>query len=169
MKKNNKGFMLVEVIISTVVVATVMTSLYVAFNKVYNYYELKESYTNVDAIYAIKTIEDYLIDTDNLNVKLKGLTVGNLYQEIPKGATGSITYKIFNEYKINKMYLIKVKGDGSEISKPGGISQTFVEYIDYLNDAVIDLNQQTYLFVVETYESASDKNILNKYAYLEVK
>ena len=71
MKKNRmfdtKGFMLVEVIVVTVVVATIMVSLYVAFNRVYAAYDLKESYTNIDAVYGIKAVEDYFIDNMQFN------------------------------------------------------------------------------------------------------
>ena len=54
MKKtlNNRGFMLVEVVIVTVVVAAIMTSLYVAFNRVYKAYESKTRYTNIDGIFV---------------------------------------------------------------------------------------------------------------------
>ena len=62
MKKNNKGFMLVETIIVTVVVATIMISLYVAFNRIYGAYESKKTYMDIEPIYAIDIIKDYLID-----------------------------------------------------------------------------------------------------------
>ena len=67
MKKNNKGFMLVEVIIVTVIVATIMTSLYVAFVRVYKVYDIKDKYSNVDGIYALNMIMDYYVDNITIN------------------------------------------------------------------------------------------------------
>ena len=55
--------MLVEVIVVTVVVATIMTSLYILFNRVYNAYDRKSNYIDVDSIYALKMLTDAMIDT----------------------------------------------------------------------------------------------------------
>ena len=64
MNKNNKGFMLVEVIVTSVVIATAMISLYSTFNRLYTSYNRNISYYNIDAIYATKTTIDYLLNND---------------------------------------------------------------------------------------------------------
>lgn len=166
-KLNNKGFMLVEVIIVTVVVATIMTSLYVLFNRVYNNYELKETYTNVDAIYALKTIEDFLIDEMKLNAWLKGNT-----REIKCDDMSDVNYcnNIFSQYNINRVFFVKLSDSSNEVpSLPNDVNQTFKDYITYLNNAITFGDDTNYILVTETYENSSDKNILNKYAYLEIK
>ena len=66
-KLNNKGFMLVEVIIVTVIVATIMTSLYVAFTRVYKVYDMKSRYSNIDGIYALNTIMNYYVENVSMN------------------------------------------------------------------------------------------------------
>ena len=66
-KNNNKGFMLVEVIIVTVVIATIMTSLYVAFSRVYKVYDMKSKYSNIDGIYALNIIKNYYIENITIN------------------------------------------------------------------------------------------------------
>ena len=170
--KSNKGFMLVEVIIVTVVVVTIMTSLYVVFNRVYNNYRIKNTYVNVDAIYALKNFEDYLIDEFKLNSLLKELSSG--YKEITCEGLGLSNNcdTLFTVYKINKLYLVK-KNDNKidEISDPD-INQTFKDYITYLNNNIVNASTSDYLFIVETYsidsDNDSDKKILNKYAYLEL-
>ena len=168
--KNNKGFMLVEVIIVTVVVVMIMTTLYLAFNRVYNVFELKSKYTDIDAIYAIKTVCDQLIDDLSLNEKMKNAEEDGYVEIIINPDDINNNYTImFNQYKINRLFLIKKEGISSESEWPSGINQTFKDYFSYLNNSVINDDTSDYLFVVETYEDISDKNILNKYAYLEVK
>lgn len=177
MKKNmlgNKGFMLVEVIVSTVVVVTIMTTLYILFNRVYNTYELKSTYTNVDAIYTIKTIEDFFVD----NMKMNELFGDDDYKKIVcgdyfSGTTLASCNDIFNQYKVSGFYLLNKKS-GHELSEISGVNQTFKDYIKYLNNAVIKKDSEGYWFVIETYEIGENPDdnkakILNKYAYLEVK
>ena len=175
MKKNNKGFMLVEVIIVSVVVAIIMTTLYVAFVKVYNNYELKETYTNIDAVYAVKTIEDFLIDDFKI-VNL--LNNSSEYNEINCSSFSDVNYcnNVFSRYNINKIYLLKLNNSNDRVPDlPSDVNQTFKDYIIYLNNAVSFDDEISHIFVIETYEISDEdngieeKDILNRYAYLEVK
>ena len=64
MNKNNKVFMLVEVIITSTVIATAMVSLYSTFNKLYTSYNQKTTYHNIDSIFATKITINYLLDNN---------------------------------------------------------------------------------------------------------
>ena len=182
MKKNNKGFMLVEVIIVTVVVATIMTSLYVVFNRVYNAYDKKSMYSEIDPIYALKMIEDYMLDEEvNNNFMLNNLINSNkTYTEITCsiGSTDFNSYcnAVFEEYNVNKIYLVENTLTALNSLKSKVTNQTFKDYIDYLLNMGINTtnflgsgNVYTELFVIEVYTVADDKNNLNKYAYLPVR
>ena len=59
--KNNKGFMLAEVVVTSTIVLTSLISLYITFNKLYNNYEIRSNYYDVDGIYAIKNMINNLI------------------------------------------------------------------------------------------------------------
>lgn len=154
--------MLVEVIVVTVVVATIMTSLYVLFNRVYNTYDKKNQYTDVDTIYALKMIEDYLVDNFKLNELINNTST---YSEIVCGDAETYCNSVFKEYNINKMYI--VKKTGLTQLKDNVSNETFKEYIEYLINAV-DTDKYSELLIVETYtiKEEDKKNILNKYAYL---
>lgn len=173
---NNKGFMLVEVIIVTVIVATIMISLYVVFNRVYNAYDLKEKYTDIDGIYGIKAVEDYFIDNMVFNYLIKDMNESSdVYVEVKCDGyfeDNALTYcdNIFSTYKVNKLYLVKKDGDQlpSDDKMPSAVNQTFIDYFDYVRNA-IELENDGYIFLLETYELDSDKNVLNKYSYLEIK
>lgn len=172
--------MLVEVVIVTVVVATIMVSLYVAFNRVYDAYDLKEKYTNIDALYAINTVENQLIDEMKFSEVLPTTTSWKLIECSVFGNESSTPYNycdsVFTRYKINKLYLLKKENLISGMDN--NINQTFKDYANYLNNAVTFNDDSKYIFLVETYEFSTDNDgdgikentdILNKYAYLEVK
>lgn len=153
--------MLVEVIIVTVVVATIMTSLYVAFNKVYTAYDEKSSYSNIDGIYALKLIKDNMINDLTINTKLNETTS---YSKIDY-AEGSYLDSVFSEYKINSVYLIKVSDENvSSFKNDFSINQTFKDYLDYLVNKQIALDNN--LLLVEI--TIDYENKIYNYAYLEV-
>jgi Tfp pilus assembly protein PilE len=68
MIKNNKGFMLIEVIITSTIVLTTLIALYASFNKLYNNYRIKNNYHNLDATYATKEIINSMLKNDEGNI-----------------------------------------------------------------------------------------------------
>ena len=62
MKKNNGGFMLVELVIVSAVVILSMVSLYTGFNKVYIAYNERSRYYSIDCLYAGEAIKNLFID-----------------------------------------------------------------------------------------------------------
>ena len=169
MKKNNKGFMLVETIIVTVVVATIMTSLYIVFNRVYTAYDKKGKYTDVDAVYALKMMEDYMIDETTFNEKLKN-TNTNSFVEITC-TTETYCESVFDEYNVNKMYIVKNEENALNHLIEEKINETFKEYLEYLINIGVFEETYSHLLVVETYaiDDENEKDIFNKYAYLPIK
>lgn len=64
MLKNKKGFMLVEVIITSAVIVTSMILLYSSFQSLFAKYETRSNYHHIDALYASKEMTDYLLQED---------------------------------------------------------------------------------------------------------
>ena len=81
--------MLVEVIIVTVVIATIMTSLYVAFSRVYKVYDMKSKYSNIDGIYALNIIKNYYIENITIN---KMINDSSTYIDLKKDIENSNKY-----------------------------------------------------------------------------
>lgn len=167
MKKNNKGFMLAETIIVTVIVATIMVSLYVAFNKVYSAYTLKNKYTDIDLLYAANAVQDYLIDNLTLNNIVIGLTSEYQLVDLKDTDTLNDTYctNIFTNYHIEHMYMIKL-GESPKaeeiIKKLTEPNQTFKDYINYLETSgKLNDGSNKYIFLLEAKE-----NDLYDYEYL---
>ena len=61
-KRNNKGFVLLETLIVTVFVSSVLIFLFVQFNSLNNNYEESNKYNQVEDIYALSNIANYIKD-----------------------------------------------------------------------------------------------------------
>ena len=135
MNKNNKGFMLVEVIVTSTVIATAMISLYSTFNKLYTSYNQKISYHNIDGIYANKTTINYLLDND-FNAFINSTFVNYQYKILIDDTTcfsnTDVCNAIKSTYKVNKMVIAEYNRSIIETLKNTSINQTFKEYIDYV-------------------------------------
>lgn len=135
MNKNSKGFMLAEVIVTSVVIATAMVSLYSTFNKIYTLYNKNTSYYNIDGIYATKTTINYLLD-NNINKFINNLFESNQYKAIIDDTTcfenAIICSKIKESYNVNKMFIAEYNKAVLEKIKNEEINQTFKEYIDFI-------------------------------------
>lgn len=153
-KINNKGFMLVEVIIVTVIVATIMTSLYVAFTRVYKVYDMKSKYSNIDGIYALNTIKNYYIESVTINKLINDST--NTFIDLKDDLENSKSYcnvlnidseninycekidSVIKKYNINKLYAIDInklynsRNNIDELLNEMNVSETFNDYIKYL-------------------------------------
>lgn len=64
MKKNRKGFMLAELIITSTIVVTSMVALYASFNRIYSLYKAKNNYYYVDGVYATKELANTIVQND---------------------------------------------------------------------------------------------------------
>lgn len=67
MIKNNKGFMLAEVVITSTVVLTSLVILYSSFTKIYTQYKVRDTYFDVDGMYAIRAMVNHLTSNGGLN------------------------------------------------------------------------------------------------------
>ena len=184
MKINNKGFMLVEIVVVTVVVVTIMTSLYIVFNRVYNAFEIKSTYSDINAIYALDLLRDYMIEKETTNSfvyndLIKRVQTEN-YVEITCNLNEDFkTYcnEVFEKYNINRVFITKNNKDSLDDIKNININQTFKEYIDYLENTLNFENSEEEILLIETHTvplSDTDdentknekRNTFNKYAYL---
>mgnify|MGYP004610173219 FL=1 len=173
-KLNNKGFMLVEVIIVTVIVATIMTSLYVAFTRVYKVYDMKSRYSNIDGIYALNTIKNYYIENVSMNKLINDTK--DKYINIKSNSsycnTNNYCEKINNiivNYKINNLYIIDKEKLIDNINEED-TTQTLKDYINYLNDTLdkTDNNNSVKAYLIGEFTISATNEIYN-YAYLPIK
>ncbi len=61
MKKNNRGFMLVETLIVGLFVATTLIYLYIQFSNLNRSYSDSFKYNTVEGLYALKDVREYIV------------------------------------------------------------------------------------------------------------
>ena len=180
-KNNNKGFMLVEVIIVTVVIATIMTSLYVAFSRVYKVYDMKSKYSNIDGIYALNIIKNYYIENITINKMINdSSTYIDLKNDIESSKKYCSTLNIGDEninycnkinsvianYKINNLYIVN-KDKLTDLKNISDISQTLKDYINYLDNTLDKSDNSIKAYFIGEFTISSNDKIYN-YAYLPI-
>jgi len=153
MKQNNKGFMLVEVIITSTVVITAMIGLYSSFNKLYNNYQTKNNYYNIDGVYATKIVINELLNND-FNTYLNENNSNSSYSYLIKKdnnriACGDKCSDIRDLYKVENMILVEYSSEALNNLKNIVSNQTFKEYINYTIN-YYNFNDENYNYIILT-------------------
>lgn len=135
MKKNNKGFMLIEAIISGTIVLTSMVLLYSTFGRLYNLYQEKSTYYNVDAIYVTEKAIDYLLEND-FNTYINNTFENSNHAILIDETTCDITnfcQDLKTLYNVNKMIITEYdKTTLENLKNTISINETFKNYIDFV-------------------------------------
>ena len=88
--------MLAEAIITSTIVLTTLVGLYANFMKLYNVYKIRDTYYDIDGVYAIKNAIDAMINDGSL----AGTLVLNSSRGINTGSTSNDTTDYTADYKI---------------------------------------------------------------------
>jgi len=161
MKLNRKGFMLAEVVVVAVVIATVLVTLFAGLNNVSSAYEVRNRYYDVDSLYAAMEINDILIRENTIDVLLNNnvsyLLVDNrinLFMNF---------YRNISSYDISSSYFVPYNSVKLNELKSMNINQTFKDYIDYLSGNIDFSDDYNYIIIVER-ENINDINDCYYYA-----
>ena len=176
MIKSNKGFMLIEVIVTSTIVVTTMILLYSSFNRLSNNYKIRNSYYNLDATYATKEMIDSMLKSNELDINtfINDTFYNNYYSYIIKKEGDLINCKISNGqctsikdlYSIENMIFSEYDQESlKHLKNSESINQTFKEYIEYL-DKYYDIKktEDDYSYIVIT-----EVNEKGKYYYASLR
>ena len=106
MKKENKGFILVETLIVSVFILSTLIFLFVEFQKIDNSYNTTFTYNTTDNLYSVYNIKEYLSNNGYSNLK-STLTTNNLtYLDI---TDCSATYLTNTSYCVSLLTTLKAK------------------------------------------------------------
>ena len=168
MKIGNRGFMLAEVVVVSVVIATVLVTLFAGLNNVSSSYETRNKYYDVDSLYVAMEINDILVREEKINTISKSditlLSGGDIdrFKAFYKNKVGYNINSYFIPYKSTSDNTYSLER-GFNTLKNRTINSTFKEYIDYLSGNIeLDANFD-YIIVVER-ENVSDKDDCYYYA-----
>lgn len=159
MKLNKKGFTLAEVIVVSVVIVTVLVTLFTALNRLVSAFETRNRYYDIDAAYLAVEVNNLLIKNKKINSlvatgKTTSLTVVNLndanityiknyYKEDENNSTVNTIFSLYNKDKIKEIERL--------IS-----NQTSKDYIEYLNDNLNYEDNYTYVIISELCQTKDD-------------
>lgn len=178
MKKNNKGFMLVEVIVTSTVIITAIIGLYSSFNRLYTKYSTKNNYYDIDSKYATKIMVDQLMQ-NNFNQFINAIFNTSENQWIIKNgrctsSTGNLNIpeicsSIQSLYYVKNMIITEYDKENLLALKARLGNQTFKEYIDYIinyyditnsnlsgAENTTSGNQYAYIVITETEEDGGN-------------
>lgn len=163
-KIGRKGFMLAEVVIIAVVVATVLVTLYIGLNNVVSAYDTRNRYYDVDCLYAA-------IETNNVLLKNYPETIRETIDRdtaINLSSTGDVnSFKDFYEGAVNdiiNLYLTPYdKYEMLSIKNFENTNVTFDEYLDYLSGNLNFDADYNYMIIVERLDN-KDSNDCYYYA-----
>ena len=138
MKLGRNGFMLVEVVVVSAVIATVLVTMFIAINRVSSSYSTRDSYNSVDALYLAMAVNDILRENNDLsdlvcnNSNTREITDSSLkdvYKDI-----GSINL-YYSPYDRDKVLSLKRN------------KATFDGFIDYISNK-LDYSNTNYNYLI---------------------
>ena len=140
MKLNNRGFMLAEVVVVSVVIATVLVTLYVALNRLTSAFETRNTYYDVNTAYLAAEVNNILVEDGSINDLILAKDIKDLSSDMSD---------ILELYSGNKKvyfspysnYIVEIKNESD--------NQTFKDYIDYLNDNFNYNGEYSYVIIAE--------------------
>ena len=170
MKKNNKGFMLAEVVVTSTVLLTAMISLFFTFNKLYTKYETLKTYKDINGYYILDDIINYTLEQqeeNNINTLLLEKENDD-YKYIIKNKTCIIQerFNYFNDintiYNIENLIIVNKTKEAIDNLKKENINNTFKDYLEYIKKYHLfnEYNKNSYLFIIE-YKNKDTYNYSN--------
>lgn len=149
---NNKGFMMVELVVVSSIVVVTLTALYISFNKIMISYDEIIDYNDISTAYRLgyyyKSLEaDGKIEKVD---KYEKVNIENMKETINEVIYEDTVY-IAKVSKLNEL-------------KNEDINQTFKEYISYVYDNVFNGIEQ--ILIIESCQTKNDVEVC-KYAYMD--
>lgn len=142
MKLNRKGFMMVEVIITSSVVAVVLITLYIGISRINNAYNKRNKYYDLDSQQVAMEINNLLRRND---IDINGYNNYKvLYNEI-----NDLTQIYSNQFETKvQAYLIKNSQGLNTLKSNIASNITFTDYLEYYTDKY-NIDDYTYFIVVQ--------------------
>lgn len=152
MKLNKKGFTLAEVIVVSVVIVTVLVTLFTALNRLVSAFETRNRYYDIDAAYLAVEVNNILIEDGTINTLLSQEESG------PTHLNDSDINNISNYYKddCNVYFSLYNSDEIAKISKLASVNQTLKEYIEYLNGNLNYDEEYNYVIISEMCQTEDD-------------
>ena len=196
MKKNNKGFVLVETLVVTVFVAAVFSVIYINFYPLIGEYERRDFYDDLDSKYGAYWVKVFLqrsnfsFASSDTGITSRGYyywdSANNFCEEFPDGSSDrSFCFTMTDRLHVKSIIVTRYRLDGKETATVAPtinfkqqvmtnttIHEEFQSYIEFLPNYVVpSLNGAKYRVLVEferVADSSEDAKTYYTYANMEV-
>jgi len=158
MKLNRKGFMMAEVVVVSVIICTVLVTLYTALARINNAYDTRNRYYDIDTLYFTEEINYSLISSGLINKLIQN---GNSVKVTLEGQGIDLNeissfYNSNNKGKTKIYFSLYKKNDVNKLANLTGLNETFKDYITYANDH-FDYNEDyEYMLITEMCKTNDD-------------
>lgn len=138
MKLGRNGFMLVEVVVVSAVIATVLVTMFIAINRVSSAYSTRDSYNSVDALYLAMAENDILRENNELsdlicnNSNTREITDSSLKEAYNSISSINLYYSPYDRDKVLSLKKNKATFDG---------------FIDYISNK-LDYSNTNYNYLI---------------------
>ncbi len=146
MKINNKGFMLAEVVVVSVVIAMILVTSFTGLNRVSRGFETRNNYYDIDSEYLAIEANNYFIQNGKINSWVQSgeskeidiSNIGSTYVDYYSSIKGY--FSLYNDVKVGAL-------TGN---------QTLLDYVKYFNGHY-DFNEEyTYVIITEMCKTIDD-------------
>lgn len=158
MKLNRKGFMMAEVVVVSVIICTVLVTLYTALARINAAYDTRNRYYDIDTLYFTEEINYSLISSGLINKLIQN---GNSVKVTLEGQGIDLNeissfYNSNNKGKTKIYFSLYKKNDVNKLANLTGLNETFKDYITYANDH-FDYNEDyEYMLITEMCKTNDD-------------
>lgn len=158
MKLNRKGFMMAEVVVVSVIICTVLVTLYTALARINNAYDTRNKYYDIDTLYFTEEVNYSLISSGLINTLIKNknsVKVTLEGQGIDLNEISSF-YNSNNKGETKIYFSLYKKDDVAKLADSTGAKETFKDYIKYAKDH-FDYNEDyEYMLITEMCKTDDD-------------
>lgn len=158
MKLNRKGFMMAEVVVVSVIICTVLVTLYTALARINAAYDTRNKYYDIDTLYFTEEVNYSLISSGLINTLIKNKNSVELNLEGQNINLDKISffYSSNNNGKIKIYFSPYKKNDVKKLADSTGTKETFKDYIKYAKDH-FDYNEDyEYMLITEMCKTDDD-------------
>ena len=161
--KNNKGFMMAEVVVVSSIVMVIMATMFISYNKLLSAYKTRLTYYDTNTLMALGYYRDLLIENGKLNT-----IISSNFTTINLNTSGYLGTVKANANYNDRVYMVKnnmtnITSNALD-SQGSAISNTFKDYIKYLSSST----SMDSLCVMVMERCKNDNNNDCTYAYLKV-
>lgn len=158
MKLNRKGFMMAEVVVVSVIICTVLVTLYTALARINNAYDTRNRYYDIDTLYFTEEINYSLISSGLINKLIQNensVKVTLEGQGIDLNEISSF-YNSNNKGETKIYFSLYKKNDVNKLANLTGLNETFKDYITYANDHFNYNEDYEYMLITEMCKTNDD-------------